>query len=723
MAFGLGPSYQPYPLVKNLTEYDSDRSQNSVLDRQFSENISWGQVGIDQFGKFLQEQGETLQSLLKKDGDTIVNDAEKIYTLIGLAISNKSEAGDRELAKETLNGIIRAAKEENPNHTNLNLDHSIELLSSGVQSNSDVHQLSVALDFIEQLVLPALTIDDATREVSNRLKRNGPVGQAFMNYGSALIDFASGSNTANFNKVMDLIDSDSNLRAKAGRVWVKMWDKAATENPTEIDPVTNTYASSFNAQIPELLSNRSSDNRYETAVNNIRATVKEHNKEQTRMKVKLEILEGMKAKHQEQKHSYNSDQIVTDLDLKISNLEKALTKDKENFERACDYMGWNFGKLQEMSSGTITAPSLERIFAEALVSENSNEESLMKDLFSEEELDKLVLDITGVVSSPAVGGNPAVNATGLELEISEQIRFLNDEAANISPAITNLENPAPPSPSPFGLALHNNPDPADRQAKAQSLLEAIKLVDSASSKNVNLYKQGDNLSQDQQRLAEDKSSIQQNSQLQKMLEERTDPTSPTSPNYNNYDDSEFKELLYEFLIREKEKGLDSILYNEDLDPASATVDPTTGAVTPGYALKNVELGVLQQLRDMNLTLKQIDKSIASLTELQGSENLKNTVKENLLTSSRNTAEIFLKTTISETNIDIVADKLIKAGTEAKSRIELRNPKYKIPDQDGGVIASGDTKGQPLVAMINDLLAALSEILIGSNTTTAVGSSA
>ena len=166
----------------------------------------------------------------------------------------------------------------------------------------------------------------------------------------------------------------------------------------------------------------------------------------------------------------------------------------------------------------------------------------------------------------------------------------------------------------------------------------------------------------------------------------------------NYSDSEFKLLLYDFLLNQRELGVKSMIHNENLD----SVNP--------YILKDQSLAELEELRDLNKSIIEISKQRDDLnsydTESQQIELRQNIRNEFLSVASLKFTQV-LGSFVSDQNADLVVDVVQEYGDKLVNRLETADSDATI--SGNSVLSSGEASSQSLLVAIKRFLKIISDV--------------
>ena len=638
-------TYTPKNNIVGINTSDREEAYESAQRRKRTPENSWDQLGLSLDNELVYKGEETFEELIKKSGDRIVNDASAMFRLIGVAISKHTDA-HRDEAKRAIQDVLYA-KQNQP------LDRTIALLAKGVENHSRENQLSVAFDLIESLNLNSFSVDSARIELKTRLELNGPVGEAFLAYGNQLINYALGGDgkelkedgegfTTKFEEVQGLLKANPQLAAKAARVYSQTADKIINESPHS-NP-SNSYNGIFETSLKKALSYPVGHPEYNSGVQSFQDTVKDHVERSTRSQVEINQLQELKADIKRLSPSLKSQASIKKIQDKINILQQSLQEDTNNFNEAVDHLGFSLAKATLITNNP-NATGLERLFVEALVNE-TNGNTIMKSLLSDEQLENSVEAIKGNSGTSGLEQSIVTISSELQTEINTLNTDLASQEASFNSAF-----------------LIDDPVGVNRQAKARDLLDGIELAEGERAEAL-----------------------------------RTELRTRVQDVNANYSDSEFKLLLYDFLLNQRELGVKSMIHNENLD----SVNP--------YILKDQSLAELEELRDLNKSIIEISKQRDDLnsydTESQQIELRQNIRNEFLSVASLKFTQV-LGSFVSDQNADLVVDVVQEYGDKLVNRLETADSDATI--SGNSVLSSGEASSQSLLVAIKRFLKIISDV--------------
>ena len=622
----------PSRIIQSIpTGYDKEQVRNEVLGTVSkspnpesnilsSIDIKDGQLYAQ--GKFIE--ANEFNTILSKLGDKVLNGADstrQIHNLIRIAVSSDIEQYS-DTAKLHLNSILNKPSIKNK-------DVVFAILIEGFQNNSNEHQIKTANKLVQTFSNSGESLATLMKDFHSKMNQYGDIGDAFRGYGESLIssvlDRRESVSQARFGTSLEnILEANPSLMKQTEESYRSLLQKCFTENSNHIPE--NNFIKAFEDIVVDVICNPASDSKHKAAVTDFKDMVAGHVKEQTKLHLQIQLLE------KELKRVTVKDPRYDDYQTTLNTVREYYTQQDKKFKEATLHIALAFEKISVLSTEGSKSPGLADIFIKSILgkqaptdkdtrkhSANNFNDDLIK-LFTldnfRDETDSISQYIKSQVQNIEKNNKTTRDSTSLYNTVKYSpayIRFDDDTATNL---IKILDTPD----------FKNN-------AKATKLLSLLN--EAVAQKSTAIAT--DNLANDIQLI-------------------------------------DVKLSLYDFLLDERQKGIQSLL-------------PAIETLSGPYKLDNQKISDIEKIRDAYKA-----RSISFEAPLLDDE-IKNTYSKIL----------------SDTAISILGNLTPQQSTESVSSL-TQHCNMLIPSNDSSALTDSDVKFEPFINFINKFLHCLNEVL-------------
>lgn len=572
--------------------------------------------------------------VLSKLGDKVLNGPDstrQIHNLIRIAVSSDLEQYSG-TAKSHLNSILNKPSIKNK-------DTVFAILIEGFQNNSNEHQIATANKLVQAFSNSSDSLSTLMQDFHSKMKQYGDIGDAFRDYGESLIssvlDRRESVSQARFGTSLEsILEANPSLLKQTEQSSRSLLRKCFAENSNHI--LGNNFIKKFEDIVVDIICNPVSDSKHKAAVTDFKDTVAGHVKEQTKLHLQIQLLE------KELKQLTVNDTKYKSYQTELNQARETYTQQDKKFKEATLHIALAFEKISVLSTEGSKSPGLADIFIKSILGKqaptNENTRKHSANNFNDDLIKLFTLDnFRNETSSISSGINSKVQEIKNYHKTTRDSQDLYDEAKYL-PTVNGIK-PINPAYIPFDddtvthlITILNTPNYKHNE-KATKLLSLLN--DAVAQKSTEIAT--DNLNHDIQLI-------------------------------------DVKLSLYDFLLDERQKGIQSLLPNI----------PTKNGL---YKLDEQEISAIEQIRDIYKA-----RSISFEAPLLDDE-IKNTYSRIL----------------SDTATSILGNLTPQESAESVSSL-TQHCNNLIPSNNSSALTDSDVKFEPFINFINKFLHCLNEVL-------------
>jgi hypothetical protein len=573
-------------------------------------------------------------AILSKLGDKVLNGTDstkQIHNLLRIAVSSDLEQYS-DTAKSHLNSILNKPSIKNK-------DTVFAILIEGFQNNSNEHQIATANKLVQAFSNSSESLSTLMTDFHSKMKQYGDIGDAFRGYGESLIssvlDRRESVSQARFGTSLEnILEASPSLLKQTEQSSRSLLQKCFTENSNHIPG--NNFIKKFENIVVDVICNPGSDAKHKQAITDFKDMVAGHVKEQTKLSLKIKLLD------KELKQLTVEDTKYKSYQTELNQARETYTQQDKKFKEATLHIALAFEKISVLSTEGSKSPGLADIFIKSILgkqaSTNEDTRKHSANNFNDDLIKLFTLDnFRNETSSISSGINSQVQNIQDYHETTRNSQDLYDKAKSL-PTV-NGTTPVNPAYIPFDddtvtnlIKILNTPGYRDNE-KATKLLSLLN--DAVAQKSTAIAT--DNLNHDIQLI-------------------------------------DVKLSLYDFLLDERQKGIQSLL--PDIQTKSGL-----------YKLDEQEISAIEQIRDIYKA-----RSISFEAPLLDDE-IKNTYSKIL----------------SDTATSILGNLTPQESAESVSSL-TQHCNNLIPSNNSSALTDSDVKFEPFINFINKFLHCLNEVL-------------
>jgi hypothetical protein len=632
----------PQRIIQSISRtYDKSQVEAEVLDTVSKsivpESNILSNIQIRDGALYAQEKfidANEFNIVLSKLGDKVLNGPDstrQIHNLIRIAVSSDLEQYSG-TAKSHLNSILNKPSIKNK-------DTVFAILIEGFQNNSNEHQIATANKLVQAFSNSSDSLSTLMQDFHSKMKQYGDIGDAFRGYGESLIssvlDRRESVSQARFDTSLEnILEANPSLLKQTEQSSRSLLQKCFAENSNHIPG--NNFIKKFEDIVVDVICNPGSDAKHKQAITDFKDTVAGHVKEQTKLNLQIQLLE------KELKQLTVEDTKYKSYQTELNQARETYTQQDKKFKEATLHIALAFEKISVLSTEGSKSPGLADIFIKSILgkqaSTNEDTRKHSANNFNDDLIKLFTLDnFRNETSSISSGINSQVQNIQDYHETTRNSQDLYDKAKSL-PTV-NGTTPVNPAYIPFDddtvtnlIKILNTPGYRDNE-KATKLLSLLN--DAVAQKSTAIAT--DNLNHDIQLI-------------------------------------DVKLSLYDFLLDERQKGIQSLL--PDIQTKSGL-----------YKLDEQEISAIEQIRDIYKA-----RSISFEAPLLDDE-IKNTYSKIL----------------SDTATSILGNLTPQESAESVSSL-TQHCNNLIPSNNSSALTDSDVKFEPFINFINKFLHCLNEVL-------------
>jgi hypothetical protein len=478
------------------------------------------------------------------------------------------------------------------------------------------------------------------QDFHSKMKQYGDIGDAFRGYGESLIssvlDRRESVSQARFGTSLEnILEANPSLLKQTEQSSRSLLQKCFAENSNHIPG--NNFIKKFEDIVVDVICNPASGSKHKQAITDFKDTVAEHVKEQTKLNLQIQLLE------QELKQLTVKDQIYQSYQTELNRARETYTQQDKKFKEATLHIALAFEKISMLSTEGSKSPGLADIFIKSILgkpaptNEDTRKHSAIN--FNDDLIELFTLNnFRNETSSISQAINLQVQGIKSYHNTTRNSQALYDKARYLPPV--NGITPDNPAYIPFDddtvtnlIKILNTPS-YEHNEKAAKLLSLLN--DAVAQKSTEIA--ADNLNHDIQLI-------------------------------------DVKLSLYDFLLDERQKGIQSLL-------------PDIQTKRGLYKLDEQNISAIEEIRDIYKA-----RSISFEAPLLDAE-INNTYSKIL----------------SDTATSILGNLTPQESLESVSSLTQHCNDSLIPSNDSSALADADVKFDPFINFINKFLHCLNEVL-------------
>jgi hypothetical protein len=573
--------------------------------------------------------------VLSRLGDKVLNGPDstrQIHNLLRIAVSSDLEQYSG-TAKSHLNSILNKPSIKNK-------DTVFAILIEGFQNNSNEHQIATANKLVQAFSNSSDSLSTLMQDFHSKMKQYGDIGDAFRGYGESLIssvlDRRESVSQARFGTSLEnILEANPSLLKQTEQSSRSLLQKCFAENSNHIPG--NNFIKKFEDIVVDVICNPGSDAKHKQAITDFKDTVAGHVKEQTKLKLQIQLLE------KELKQLTVKDTKYESYQTELNQAKETYTEQDKKFKEATLHIALAFEKISVLSTEGSKSPGLADIFIKSILGKQAptNEDTRKHSAinFNDDLIELFTLNnFRNETSSISQDINRQVQGIKDYHETTRKSQDLYDKAKSL-PTVNGV-TAVNPAYMPFDddtvtnlIKILNTPGYRDNE-KATKLLSLLN--DAVTQKSTEIA--ADNLNHDIQLI-------------------------------------DVKLSLYDFLLDERQKGIQSLL--PDIQTKSGL-----------YKLDEQNISAIEEIRDIYKA-----RSISFEAPLLDDE-IKNTYSKIL----------------SDTATSILGNLTPQESLESVSSLTQHCNDSLIPSNDSSALADADVKFDPFINFINKFLHCLNEVL-------------
>lgn len=634
----------PQRIIQSISRtYDKSQVEAEVLDTVSKsvvpESNILSNIQIRDGALYAQEKfidANEFNIVLSKLGDKVLNGPDstrQIHNLIRIAVSSDLEQYSG-TAKSHLNSILNKPSIKNK-------DTVFAILIEGFQNNSNEHQIATANKLVHVFSNSSESLSTVMKNFHNRMNQYGDIGEAFRDYGESLIssvlDRRESASQARFGTSLEnILEANPSLLKQTEQSSRSLLQKCFTENSNHIPG--NNFIKKFEDIVVDAICNPGSDAKHKQAITDFKDTVAGHVKEQTKLNLQIQLLE------KELKQLTVKDTKYESYQTELNQARETYTQQDKKFKEATLHIALAFEKISVLSTDNFGSKSsgLAEAFIKAILGKQAptNEDTRKHSAinFNDDLIKLFTLDnFRNETSSIFSGINSKVQEIKNYHETTRNSQDLYDEAKYL-PTVNGITH-INPAYIPFDddtvtnlIKILNTPDYKYNE-KATKLLSLLN--DAVAQKSTEIAT--DNLNHDIQLI-------------------------------------DVKLSLYDFLLDERQKGIQSLL-------------PDIQTKRGLYKLDEQEISAIEQIRDIYKA-----RSISFEAPLLEAD-VQNTYSKIL----------------SDTATSILGNLTPEESAESVSSL-TQHCNNLIPSNNSSALTDSDVKFEPFINFINKFLHCLNEVL-------------
>lgn len=363
----------PPRIIQSISRtYDKSQVEAEVLDTVSKtvvpESNILSNIQIRDRALYAQEKfidANEFNIVLSKLGDKVLNGSDstrQIHNLIRIAVSSDLEQYSG-TAKSHLNSILNKPSIKNK-------DTLFAILIEGFQNNSNEHQIATANKLVHFFSNSSESLSAVMQNFHNRMNQYGDIGEAFRDYGESLIssvlDRRESVSQARFGASLEhILEANPSLLKQTEQSSRSLLQKCFAENSNHIPG--NNFIKKFEDIVVDIICNPVSDSKHKQAITDFKDMVAGHVKEQTKLNLQIQLLE------KELKQLTVKDPEYQSYQTKLNQARETYTQEGKKFKEATLHIALAFEKISVLSTDNFGSKSsgLADVFIKAILGQQA----------------------------------------------------------------------------------------------------------------------------------------------------------------------------------------------------------------------------------------------------------------------------------------------------------------------------------------------------------------